>query len=52
MIPTVFEIIESYKYKGYEMDFDKLTLFVHSVINENVDLNNDYEIIWALSFCK
>lgn len=52
MIPTVFEIIESYKYKGYEMELDKLSLFVHSVINENIELNNDYEIIWALSFAN
>ncbi|WP_440650145.1 RNA-directed DNA polymerase [Bacillus subtilis] len=52
VIPTVFEIIESYKYKGYEMEIDKLSLFVHSVINENLELNNDYEIIWALSFAN
>ncbi|OJE17823.1 hypothetical protein A9490_13665 [Bacillus thuringiensis] len=52
VIPTVFEIIESYKYKGYEMELDKLSLFVHSVINENIELNNDYEIIWALSFAN
>lgn len=50
VIPIVFEIIEAYKYKGYQMDFAKLSLFVHSILNENLDLNNDYEIIWALSF--
>lgn len=52
VIPTVFEIIESYNYKGYQMDIDKLSLFVHSILTENVDLNNDYEIIWALSFAN
>ncbi|UPW83554.1 hypothetical protein [Lysinibacillus sp. Ag94] len=34
------------------MELDKLSLFVHSVLNEHIELNNDYEMIWALSFAN
>lgn len=52
VIPIVFGIIESYKYKGYEIDTVKLTSFVNSLIEEQSLLNNDYEIIWSLSLAN
>ncbi|MCG7436833.1 reverse transcriptase domain-containing protein [Lysinibacillus fusiformis] len=51
-IPIVFGIIESYKYKGYDIDTNKLTDFINSLIEEQSLLNNDYEIIWALSLAN
>lgn len=50
IIPTVFEIIEGYKYRGYPLNHEKISEFINELIKDNVELRNEYEVSWALSF--
>jgi len=50
IMPTAFETIESYKYRGYPLDYERLEEFINLLIRDNVDVNNDFEVVWALSF--
>ncbi|PIH57827.1 RNA-directed DNA polymerase [Paenibacillus sp. LK1] len=50
IIPVAFEIIESYKYRSYPLDYDKILEFVNAQIRDNIEFKNDYEVFWALSF--
>ncbi|BBI33461.1 RNA-directed DNA polymerase [Cohnella abietis] len=52
IIPTVFEIIEGYKYRGYPINMDKLTDFINALIKDNIELKNEFEVSWALSFAS
>lgn len=52
IIPTVFEVIESYGYRDYPLDYKKLTEFINVLIKDNIELKNDYEVSWALSFAS
>jgi len=52
IIPTVFEIIEGYKYRGYPIDIVKLTDFINVLIKDNIELKNEFEVSWALSFAS
>lgn len=52
IIPTVFETIESHKYKGYPLDYEKIKDFINVLIKDNIELKNDFEVSWALSFAK
>ncbi|MGW6665353.1 hypothetical protein, partial [Peribacillus sp. NPDC055009] len=51
-IPMSFEIIESYKYRGYPLNLDTITEFVNALIKDNIELKNDFEVSWALSFAN
>ncbi|MFC3900101.1 RNA-directed DNA polymerase [Aliicoccus persicus] len=48
VLPLVHEIIEAYHYKGFPINLDEYTKYVHLIIEENVGLRNDYEILWSL----
>jgi len=48
-IPTAFETIEGYKYRGYSINIDKITGFVNLLIKDNIDIKNDFEVTWGLS---
>jgi hypothetical protein len=50
IIPTVFETIEGYKYKGYPLNEERIKDFINVLIKDNVELRNDFEVAWALSF--
>ncbi|WP_176520298.1 RNA-directed DNA polymerase [Priestia megaterium] len=50
IIPTVFETIEGYRYRGYPLNYERITEFVNSLIKDNIELKNDFEVSWALSF--
>ncbi|OEF98277.1 reverse transcriptase domain-containing protein [Desulfuribacillus alkaliarsenatis] len=52
IIPTVFETIEGYKYKGYPLNYEKIKEFLNALIKDNIELKNDFEVSWALSFAK
>ncbi|MHA7097721.1 RNA-directed DNA polymerase [Priestia aryabhattai] len=50
IIPTVFETIEGYRYRGYPLNYERITEFVNALIKDNIELKNDFEVAWALSF--
>lgn len=50
IIPTVFETIESYKYRNYPLNDKRIAEFVNILIKDNIELRNDFEVSWALSF--
>lgn len=50
IIPVVFETIEGYKYRGYPLNKEKIAEFINVLIRDNVELRNDFEVSWALSF--
>ncbi|MBF0706032.1 hypothetical protein IQ283_05375 [Alkalihalobacillus hwajinpoensis] len=50
IIPTVFETIEGYKYRGYPLNDVRIQDFINVLIRDNVELRNDFEVSWALSF--
>ncbi|MCM3122887.1 MULTISPECIES: RNA-directed DNA polymerase [unclassified Mesobacillus] len=50
IIPTVFETIEGYQYRGYPLNDERIKDFINVLIKENVELKNDFEVSWALSF--
>ncbi|MCY8663243.1 RNA-directed DNA polymerase [Bacillus haynesii] len=50
IIPTVFETIEGYKYRGYPLNNERIKSFINVLIKDNVELRNDFEVSWALSF--
>ncbi|WP_160804470.1 RNA-directed DNA polymerase [Virgibacillus halodenitrificans] len=50
IIPTVFETIEGYKYRGYPLNYGRITDFLNALIRDNVELRNDFEVSWGLSF--
>jgi hypothetical protein len=50
IIPTVFETIEGYKYRGYPLNDERIKDFINVLIKDNVELRNDFEVSWALSF--
>jgi hypothetical protein len=50
IIPTVFETIEGYRYRGYPLNYERITEFINSLIKDNIELKNDFEVSWALSF--
>ena len=51
-IPTAFEIIEGYKYRDYPINIDKISKFINVLIQDNIDLKNDFEVTWALSIAN
>lgn len=50
IIPTVFEVIESYKYRGYPLNYTRIKRSINLLIKNNIELNNEFETVWALSF--
>ena len=52
IIPTVFETIEGYKYRGYKLNYKKLKDFINILIKGNIEVKNDFEVAWALSFAS
>ncbi|MEK3871065.1 MULTISPECIES: RNA-directed DNA polymerase [unclassified Paenibacillus] len=50
IIPTVFETIEGYKYRGYPVKSERIEDFINTLIKNNIELKNDFEVSWALSF--
>ncbi|MFD2211723.1 RNA-directed DNA polymerase [Virgibacillus halophilus] len=50
IIPTVFETIEGYKYRGYPLNTERIKDFINVLIKDNVELRNEFEVSWALSF--
>lgn len=52
IIPTVFETIEGYKYRGYPLNYERLTKFINILIKDNIELRNDFEVSWSLSFAS
>lgn len=52
VIPIVFEIIEGYKYRGYPLNMKKISIFINTLIKNNTELRNDFEVSWALSFAS
>ncbi|WHY72378.1 RNA-directed DNA polymerase [Fictibacillus enclensis] len=50
IMPTVFETIEGYKYRGYPLNYERIKKFINILIKDNVELRNDFEVSWALSF--
>ncbi|PWE72166.1 hypothetical protein B1R38_18200, partial [Bacillus cereus] len=51
-IPLIFETIETYKYRGYPINLEKISEFINSIIKEHIELRNDYEVFWALSLAN
>lgn len=51
-IPIVIDVIESYKFRGYIIDLEKLGIFVNSIIEYHIDYNHEFEVIWALSMAR
>lgn len=51
-IPKTFEIMEAYKYRGYPLNFKKISESVNSIIKEHIQLRGDYEVLWALSLAN
>ena len=50
IIPTVFETIEGYKYRGYKLNYKKIKDFINVLIKSNIEVKNDFEVAWTLSF--
>lgn len=50
VLPMVFDIIEAYQIKGFNIDYAELQNFAISLVEENIKTNNDFEIIWILNF--
>ncbi|PGR36750.1 hypothetical protein COC47_20055, partial [Bacillus cereus] len=51
-IPLIFETIETYKYRGYPINLEKISEFINCIIKEHIELRNDYEVFWALSLAN
>ena len=48
----VFETIEGYKYRGYPINLERLSKFINVFIKDIIEMNNDFEVSWALNFVK
>lgn len=52
IIPTVFETIEGYKYRDYPINYERIKKFINVLIKDNIELRNDFEVSWSLSFAE